>query len=107
MAASLEVAGDVAAAGGALAGLILVYLGAVSASFASFDTAQQKAVRSRHQFRAWFGFAGLVLCLASVALALVAKWLAIPCMAVAAVVVLIIALAWVIGAGLMTVLEIR
>jgi hypothetical protein len=103
---ALEVAGDVAAAGAALAGLILVYLGAVVASYASFDATAQKTVRARHQGRAWFAFAGLTLCLLSVSLALFAKWLAIGCMAVAALIILALALAWVLATAVLTIREI-
>jgi hypothetical protein len=107
MPSAIEVAGDVAAAGGALAGLILVYLGAVSASFDRFDKVQQQFVVGAHRRRAWFGFAGLAFCLVSVALALLGKWLAAPCLATAALMILTLALVWVLIAAALTVLGIR
>ncbi len=107
MAAAIEVAGDVAAAGSALAGLILVYMGAVAASFDSFEPQERKTVGPRHRGRAWFAFVGLILCLGSVGLALFAKWLAIECMAASALFILAIALAWVVGTALMTVRDMK
>jgi uncharacterized membrane protein len=55
----------------ALAGLILVFLGAISASFASYHKQEQAAVRARFQTRAWIAFVGFTLALLSAALALV------------------------------------
>ena len=107
MSASLEVAGDVAGAGGALAGLILVYLAAVSASFTSYEKKERPSVLRAHRFKAWFGFIGLAFCLLAVALGLLGKWLSIPCVAVAAILVLLLALLLVIATALQTVLEIK
>jgi hypothetical protein len=104
---AIEVSGDVAAAGSALAGLILVYLGAVVASFATFAPAEKRAVAGHHQGRAWFALVGLVLCLASVGLSLFAKWLDIPCMAVTGLSVLVLGLVWVIATAVLAVREIK
>src|SRR5689334_21806024 len=47
-------------AGAALAGLILVYLGAVANEYASFPKTDQSAVRSVFARRAWFAAVGIV-----------------------------------------------
>ena len=107
MGRAIEVAGDVAAAGSALAGLILVYLGTVLASYASFDARAQPVVRARHRTRAWFAFGGLAICLLSVGLALFAKWLDVNCMAISALLILALGLAWVLATAVLTILEIR
>ena len=54
----LGLTGDVIAAGAALAGLILVYLGHVAAGYAGFDAAAQRTVRGddiAHQLHAAWG----------------------------------------------------
>jgi hypothetical protein len=57
----LGLTGDVIAAGAALSGLILVYLGSVAAGYAGFDAAAQRTVRTSFQRRAWFAVVGVVL----------------------------------------------
>ncbi len=107
MSSAIAIAGDIAAAGGALAGLILVYLGSVTASFASFQPAERRAVLAAHQRRVWLAFVGFVLFLIAVALALFAKWLAIPCMAVTALMILSVGMIGLIAAAVLTVMEIK
>jgi hypothetical protein len=53
---AVEVSGDVVSASTALAGLILVFLGATSTSYDSYQATERGAVRSRYQRRAWFAF---------------------------------------------------
>jgi hypothetical protein len=65
----LNVAGEVVGASTALAGLILVYLGSIAASYASYETTQQGSVRLSHQRRIWLAFIGFVFALGSSALA--------------------------------------
>lgn len=79
-----EIAGDVVTASTALAGLILVFLGATSTSYDAYEATERGAVRNRYQRRAWFAFTGLVLALASVLLALIGKWLHQECAALGA-----------------------
>src|SRR5262245_22897973 len=69
MPSALGVAGEVAGAAAALSGLLLVFVGAVSATFDSFQKQEQNTVRSRYQTRAWFAFIGFVLSLLSMLLA--------------------------------------
>ena len=70
---ALRVAGDVATAAVALAGLILVFIGTISTSFDSYQKTEQNAVRARYQRRAWFSFVGFVLAIISAALAILGK----------------------------------
>jgi hypothetical protein len=107
MPSALSVAGDVAGSATALAGLILVFLGAISTSFDSYGKQEQGSVRSRYQQRGWFAFVGFALALASAFLALLAKWLSNECAAIASLVLLFVALIWVLFAALSSVREIK
>jgi hypothetical protein len=107
MAEAIEVASDVVAGSAALAGLILVYLGALSSSYASFDAQQRPSVRGRYQTRAWLAFVGFVIAILAAAFALIGKWQHVGCLAAAAIVLLIIALVWSAWIALATVREIR
>ena len=102
-----ETAGDIVAASSAIAGLILVYIGAISSSFASFQAQERRTVVGSHQRRAWFAFVGLVLLLLSVSLALCGKWLDVQCLTLAALVLLFVGLLWVIATAVLSVMEIR
>lgn len=104
---AIEVAADVVVGGTALAGLLLVYLGTVTAGFATFDRAQQATVRGSFQLRAWFAFVGMVLAILSAMLALVGKWAHNHCMAAAALVVILVALLWGIAVAFLTAREIK
>ena len=104
---AVEIAGDIVAAGAAVSGLILVYIGGLSASFATFQPQEKKSVRDSFLRRAWFAFVGLVLFLLAVTLALFGKWLSIPCMVVASLILLIVAFVWVLATAVLTVLEIK
>ena len=104
---SLNVAGEVVGASTALAGLILVYLGSIATSYASYDSTQQGSVRLSHQRRIWLAFVGLTFALAAAALAVIAKWVSSECSATVAVILLFIAFGWGIASALLTVLEVR
>lgn len=104
---AIAVASEVAGSATALAGLILVFLGAISASFSSYDKQGQSAVRGRFQWRAWFAFVGFVLCLLAASFALLGKWLSNDCAAFAGLVLLVVALVWVLLAALAAVREIK
>lgn len=107
MPSAINVAGEVASAAASLGGMALVYLGAVTGSFSGFEPQERKTVLPQHQRRVWFAFIGIVLSLISVALSLLGKWLAVECMAASAIVILIVALAWVLATALLTVLEVK
>lgn len=68
MAGTIEIAGDVASAASAVAGLTLVFIGAISSSFDSYQKTEQAAIRPRYQRRAWFAFAGFTLTLLATSL---------------------------------------
>jgi len=68
-----DVAGDVAAAGTALAGLILVYLGAVGVRYESLNARLKAEKRANLRAHAWLAFIGIVSALVAVFLALIAK----------------------------------
>ncbi|MEH6718941.1 MAG: hypothetical protein V7704_08690 [Aurantimonas endophytica] len=98
--------GETVTAATALAGLILVYLGSLAASFGTFQPQEQKTVRPRYQKRAWVAFAGLAIALLSASLGVLGKWLPNECMANAAVIILLVAFAWGIGIALLTAQEV-
>jgi len=103
----IEVSGDVIAAATALAGLILVFLGATSTSYDSYQKTEQGAVRGRYQRRAWFAFVGFVLALLSAFLALLGKWFHQECASLAGIALFVVALGWVLFAALSSVREIK
>lgn len=107
MPSAVEIAGDISAAGAALAGLILVFIGAASTSFDSYDKQAQHAVRLRFQTRAWIAFVGFVFALLSVPAALIAKWLAVSCLSLAALVMLIASFAFALLAAGLAVRDIK
>jgi predicted lipid-binding transport protein (Tim44 family) len=94
MATPVEIASDVIAGGSALAGLVLVYIGGVAASYASFPPANQPDVRCQYLVKIWFAFVGALLAIISVGLAIVAKWYGIEQLASISIVILLITLAW-------------
>jgi NADH:ubiquinone oxidoreductase subunit 3 (subunit A) len=69
----LSVTGEVADAGTALAGLILVYLGALAARYESLNTKSKADERDYYQRHAWLALSGIVLALAAAFFALIAK----------------------------------
>jgi hypothetical protein len=104
---AVEIAGDISAAGAALAGLILVFIGAASTSFDSYERQEQHAVRLRYQTRAWIAFVGFAFALLSAPTALVAKWLSLSCLSLAALAMLIGSLAFALFAALLAVRDIQ
>ena len=69
----VAISGDIAAAATALAGLILVYLGALAASYSAYNAEFQSAVRPYYRKHARFAFSGLVIGLIAAAMALFAE----------------------------------
>jgi hypothetical protein len=74
MADVLSVAGDIAGAGAALAGLTLVFLGATASAYEGYGATEQPAVKDLYQSRARFAFGGFILSLTACLLALAGKW---------------------------------
>lgn len=106
MPSALNISGDIAASAIALAGLVLVFLGAILAGFDSYDKAAQRAVRSKYRRRVWFAFAGFALALASGVCGLLAAWMHCEALAKAGLGLLLISLAWVLIAALIEVMEV-
>jgi hypothetical protein len=102
----LGLTGDVIAAGAALAGLILVYLGNVSAGYAGFARTEQGTVRASFQRRAWFAVVGIVFAIAASGAALLGKWLSQMCFAGAGVILLALALVWVVATATLIAFEV-
>lgn len=69
-----DISGDLAAAATALAGLMLVFMGAVSTGFDAYDAAQQTAVKGKYLRRVWLAFAGFLSSLIAAACGLLGKW---------------------------------
>jgi hypothetical protein len=104
---AVEIAGDISAAGAALAGLILVFIGSASTSFDSYERQEQHAIRLRYQTRAWIAFVGFAFALLSAPTALIAKWLSLSYLSLAALVMLIASLAFALFAALLAVRDIQ
>ncbi|BAV49012.1 Uncharacterized protein MLTONO_4109 [Mesorhizobium loti] len=71
--ALVDIAGEVAGAGAATAGLLLVFMGNANTAFDSYTTEQQDSVRAKYQTRSFDAFIGLVLALVSCGLALLTE----------------------------------
>jgi len=69
----LSVASDIADAGTALAGLILVYLGAVAVRYETLDPKDQASARDVYRRHARRAFRGIVIALVAAIAALTAK----------------------------------
>jgi hypothetical protein len=71
----VSVASDIAEAGTGLAGLILVYLGAVAVRYETLDSKAQASARDVYRRHARRAFRGIVIALGAAAGALIAKLL--------------------------------
>ena len=69
----VSVASDIAAAASALAGLILVYLGAVAVRYETLDPKDQSSARGVYRRHARRAFRGIVIALVAAIAALTAK----------------------------------
>jgi uncharacterized membrane protein len=69
----VSVASDIAAAGTALAGLILVYLGAVAVRYETLDPKDQLSARDAYRRHAGRAFRGIVIALIAAIAAMTAK----------------------------------
>lgn len=90
----IAVAGEVAGAGTALAGLILVYLGALVTGFEGFQPQERRSNKPRFTKRAWIAFAGVILALLSALCGIAGKGLPSPCIANVGVVLLLLSFIW-------------
>jgi uncharacterized membrane protein len=103
----LGISQEVTGVGGALAGLILVYIGIVVNSYGTYRAEEQRSVKGRLQTRAWLAFVGVTLALLATAVMVIGKWLKNDCAANVSVFVLLAAIAWTIFVAVATVREIK
>lgn len=99
--------GDVVAAGSAIAGLMLVYMGSLSAGYSTYDPREKGAVRSSYQRRIWFAFTGLVLNALSIPFGLAAKALDNLCVLYAGLAFLVVGIVWLVVVAALTAREVR
>lgn len=71
----LDLMDDIVTASTALAGLILVFMGAIVTAYEAYSSVEQQHVKARYWRRACFSLVGLILALATCVLSLVAKGL--------------------------------
>lgn len=70
----VDVASEVVSAATAMAGLVLVYLGALATGYGAFQPQERKTVRPAYYRRAWVAFGCMIAAVASAFLGLLAKW---------------------------------
>ena len=102
----VNLAGDVITGSTALGGLLLVYLGAITTSYARYDKQAQPTVRREHKIRAWLAVIGIFFSLVSAGLALVGKWANNGWAVSTAIFLLVLALFWVMGAAILSAREV-
>jgi len=107
MAMATEIAGDIVAAGTALGGLLLVFMGVVTTAFHSYDATAKQTVKSAFQRRGILGLAGFLLSLAAAIFALAGKWANSSCLVTISVVFLGLAFIAVSLAAIWTVMDIK
>ena len=98
---------EVVTAGTALAGLILIYIGALITSFGSYQASEQKSVKFRFLGRAWLSFVGLFLSLLAASLAILGKWFGSACVGNVSVCIILAAFAWAVFATVLAIQEIK
>jgi hypothetical protein len=103
----IELSGDITGASSALAGLLLVFLGATQAGFDGYDKALQRSVLVRYQRKSRLAFAGFVLSLISLILSLIGKRFEFGWMVDLSLVSLLCGIAVVLAAAAISTCEIR
>jgi uncharacterized membrane protein len=103
----IEVGGDISAAAAALAGLLLVFLGALAVAFEGYQPQERNPIRSRYQRRAWLAFIGFLFAILATAAGIVGKAFHQECLAIIGMVCLAIALIVSLLVALFSALEIR
>ena len=66
---------EILIAGNTVAGLSLVFLGAIANSYRGYSADEQASVRDQYQRRAWLAFAGFALALLAAVCALLQDWI--------------------------------
>jgi hypothetical protein len=107
MAGLVEVGGDISAAATALAGLLLVFLGAIAVAFDGYQPQERNPVRGRYQRRAWLGFVGFTFAIFAAATGIAGKAFHQECVALIAMICLAVALLMSLLIALFSALEIR
>jgi hypothetical protein len=107
MASALDLSSDVSTASAALAGLLLVFMGSISASYQSIDPAIQSVVVGRYRLRIWFAFAGFALAIGATFFALLGKWEQNEHACLLAALLLFGAMAWAIAAAVRAALDVQ
>jgi len=103
---TLELASDVIAGSTAFAGLIIVYVGAVSAAYGSYTTESQDAVRGQFKKKATFASAGICVAALAASMAILGKWASCNGAVAISVVLLVLTLLWGVAVTIQTVREI-
>lgn len=102
----LAVSGEVATAGTALAGLIIIYIGALATAFEARNPGgERNAVRLKFLARAWLAFVGFMFAASSALLSVVGKWITSPCASNVSVWLLLLAFVAAVFATVQTIRE--
>lgn len=101
-----HIADQILTASTALAGLILVSIGAAATSYESYDAESKVVVKARYQRRGWFAFVGFALSLFSALSALAYYWHESVCLIDASAALLVLALVIALFVALISVLDI-
>ena len=105
--AALDITGQIVGAGTATAGLILVFLGATTASYEGYQAQERRSVRDVYQLRANIAFATLLVSIATVVFALLSDWFDASGLAVASFGLLCVSLVGVAWTAYISVSEIK
>ena len=103
----IEVGGDIAAAAAALAGLLLVFLGAMAVAYEGYQPQERNTIRGRYQRRAWLAFVEFVFAIVAAATGIAAKAFHQECAAIIGMTCLVVALIASLLVALFSVLEIH
>ncbi len=104
---SIAISSEVISAAVALAGLTLVYLGSIAASFERFNPQERKSVKDRFLNKAWFAFWGIVTALVAAMCGLLGKWLTCQILAHIAAGLLVLSFGWVVFVAFLNAREIK
>jgi hypothetical protein len=107
MPVSAEVGGDVASSAAALAGLLLVYLGAIIVSFDGYQATERNTVKARYRRRGWLGFAGFVFAILATPLGLAGKGFQQESLVLASMACILVAVGISLIVAWFTVVEVR
>jgi uncharacterized membrane protein len=101
----LSVTSEMVTASTAMAGLVLVYIGTLVASYSTFEPQEKRTVRNRFLIRAYLALFGMFLAVVSATLGILAKWSNNENAADAGVVILLVAFCWGLLVAYLTIRE--